>query len=277
MLEDLGATLKIRRSHISYNKDKDPLENIKDYLHTLKYHIIKKDQDKEIETTLNNEKKTKEKTLRLKLETDKLEIEESKRKFEKAKYELENAQLQSELMASQANYTRKLRDENIELMDKYEGAMKENYELKLKMKNVLLNVNINEDIQKTLYYKQLQDISTINPNHGKLIDSKLKLEEMLLKEKENNCRIASSLNSLAERNELLKEELQLQRERNRYLEKELYKSLKKNTNLSQEVTINKHNYKSMAANHAQAANKLKKLQRENKNLKEKVNATFSAS
>jgi len=286
MLEDVGDTLKIRFDRITYDKEKEPLDNIREYVKTLKAQIAEKEQTREMETALMEGRKFREKSRQWRDEIERLEAEisalrEENDSLKRHKQLTETSKIHQELANSQAQYAQKLRDENLELMGKYEKTLNENYELRLKLRNAMVSPEKIgfATVSPSLIYAEKSPIGITqtqgNPLVGQLADVKIKLEEQLLKEKEKSNKYAEALVGYKERNELLKEELSLQREKIRNLEKEMLRYVKKTTNLSQEATVNKHNYKSIAANHAALANTLKKLQKENRTLKEqaKVNQT----
>ncbi len=277
LLEDLGDTLKLRLDNVQYDREKEPLENVKEYLRTLKQQAAEKEQVRELETAVMEGKRVKEKTRQWREDVERLESElgrlrEENETLKKQKYLAESAKMQADMMSGSGETLSKLRQDNLELLGKYEKIVNENYELRFKLRDATMR---DEELNRSLLKRTMVESPAKDGIAGQLLDYKIRMDEQLLREKERNAKFSEAVTGLKERNELLKEELSLHRDRNRQLERELLRYVKKTTNLSQEATVNKHNYKSMAANHAHMSHKLKELQRENKTLKKKVNVTQS--
>ena len=274
MLEDVGETLKIKLTSVA-DKDKEPLDNIKQYVKTLKRHLVDKEQTRELESAMLEGRQLRDKARKWKEEIDRLEDEvdqlrEENKELRRQQHRAESDKIHAELSKSQQQYATKIREENIELMEKYDKVVNENYELKIKLRDLVRS-------EKSFKQSFAEPTPQANVLSGQFLDYKIKLDEQLLKEREKNAKLMEGISGLSERNEMLKEELSLHRDRNRQLEREMLRYVKKATNFSQEATVHKHNYKSIAANHALMSDKLRKLQHENKTLKERVNASQTPS
>ena len=271
MLDDIGDILRLQPIDLTYNKTKEPIDNLKEYVSTLRQLVINKEQSRELEKTIMEGKRMREKKRQWEDEVERLEYELSLLRDEneilrKQKYRSETIKsplLVPEFFENQVQHANKLRDENLDLMEKYEKVIKENYDLRLQLRSAKIAPK-REQSKNNSPHKAI----------GELTDHNLKLEEQILHNKQKLIQLNEKLLGYKERNELLKEELSLQKDKNRQLERQILSYVKRTSSLSQEATVNKYNYKSIAANYGHLTHTVKKLKKENKKLKEHVNRSI---
>ena len=163
---------------------------------------------------------------------------------------------QTEILSMQKVHTEKLRDENLDLLDRYKQVLEQNSQFKREIWD--LKIEIERTIKKTNFEKK--------PTES-LYNELENYQKRILKERGRLTHVIEKNIGLKDRNKFLKQELSLQKDKNRTLEKQIMSYVKKVGNLSHEASINKCNYKSMAASQQQLKHSVEKLKKENKSLK----------